>query len=36
LTPFARSLMKQFKRLQAIVEKESDDVYDSLISDDLL
>jgi molybdate transport system regulatory protein len=36
LTPFAQSLMKQFKRLQAIVEKESDEVYQNLISEDLL
>ena len=35
-TPFAQSLMKQFKRLQAIVEKESDEVYQNLISEDLL
>jgi molybdate transport system regulatory protein len=33
LTPFARSLMKQFKRLQSIVQKETDEVYDSLIND---
>jgi molybdate transport system regulatory protein len=36
LTPLAQSLMKQFKRLQAIVEKESDDVYENLISEELL
>ena len=35
LTPLARSLLKQFRRLQAIVEKESDEVYDSLIADRL-
>lgn len=35
LTPFAANLMKQFKRLHAIVEKESDDVYKSLMSDHL-
>ena len=31
LTSFAQDLMKQFKRLQAIVEKESDEVYDGLM-----
>jgi molybdate transport system regulatory protein len=36
LTPFAQGMLKQFKRLQAIVEKESDDVYQNLISDELL
>ena len=35
LTTFAENLMKQFKRLHAIVEAESDDVYNSLISDHL-
>ena len=35
LTPLARSLVKQFRRLQAIVEKESDEVYDSLMADRL-
>ena len=35
LTPFAEDLMKQFKRLQSIVEAESNDVYESLISDHL-
>jgi len=33
LTPFAENLMKQFKRLHAIVEAESDEVYNSLMSD---
>jgi molybdate transport system regulatory protein len=33
LTGFARNLMKQFRRLQAIVEAESDDVYKSLMAD---
>ena len=33
LTPFAEKLMKQFKRLYAIAEAESDDVYESLMSD---
>lgn len=33
LTPFAEDLMKRFKRLHTIVEAESDDVYESLISE---
>ena len=36
LTAFAESLMKQFKRLQAIVLRESDEVYDNLMSDYLI
>jgi molybdate transport system regulatory protein len=35
LTPFAEKLMKQFKRLHAIVAAESDEVYNSLMSDHL-
>jgi len=35
LTPFAENLMKQFKRLHTIVETESDDIYNSLMSDHL-
>jgi len=35
MTPFAKSLAKQFRRIQAIIEKESDDVYDSLMADRL-
>ena len=35
LTTFAENLMKQFKRLHAIVEAESDDVYNNLMSDQL-
>jgi len=35
LTVFARDLMKQFRRLQAIVETESDEVYRSLVADQL-
>ena len=35
LTTFAENLMKQFKRLHAIVEAESDEVYDSLMKDQL-
>lgn len=33
LTPFAKNLMKQFRRLQLIVHRESDEVYDSLMSE---
>jgi len=35
LTLHAERLMKQFKRLRTVVENESDDVYDSLMSDQL-
>ena len=35
LTTFAENLMKQFKRLQALVEAESDDVYNRLMADSL-
>jgi molybdate transport system regulatory protein len=35
LTPFGDNLLKQFKRLQTIVEAESDEVYNSLMSDHL-
>jgi molybdate transport system regulatory protein len=35
LTAFARDLMKRFKRLQAIVEKESDEVYAGLVAGQL-
>jgi molybdate transport system regulatory protein len=35
LTPFAENLMKQFKRLHTIVEAESDEVYNNLMSDHL-
>jgi molybdate transport system regulatory protein len=35
LTPFAENLMKQYKRLLAILEKESDEVYQQLMSDKL-
>lgn len=35
LTVHAERLMKQFKRLQAVIESESDDVYDSLMSNQL-
>jgi len=33
LTPLAVKLMKQFRRIQTVVEKESDDVYADLVSD---
>lgn len=33
LTPFARQLMKKYEKLQARIHHESDDVYDTLISD---
>lgn len=35
LTPYAGTLMKQQKRLHAIVAAESDDVYKSLVQDHL-
>jgi molybdate transport system regulatory protein len=35
LTPLANALVKEFRRLQAIVEKESDEVYVSLMADRL-
>ena len=35
LTVFAENLMKQFRRLQMIVLKESDEVYANLMSDHL-
>jgi molybdate transport system regulatory protein len=33
LTPLAVKLMKQYRRIQAVVEKESDDIYADLMSD---
>jgi DNA-binding transcriptional LysR family regulator len=33
LTPYAENLMKQFKRLRMIVLTESDELYDSMMSD---
>lgn len=33
LTPYARTLMKQFRRLHAIIEAESDEVYASLMQE---
>lgn len=35
ITPFAEKLMKQFKRMHAIVRKEADEVYDDLMMDSL-
>ena len=35
LTTYAEDLMKRFQRLQKLVETESDDVYDSLMSERL-
>jgi molybdate transport system regulatory protein len=35
LTPFAENLMKQYKRLLSILEKESDEVYQHLMADNL-
>lgn len=32
LTPLAKELMKQYRRIQAVVESESDDIYDDLMS----
>lgn len=33
LTPFARRMMKEFKRMRKLIESESDDVYERLIAD---
>jgi len=35
LTPFAENLMKQYRRLQSVVQAETDEVYESLITDHL-
>jgi molybdate transport system regulatory protein len=35
LTPLASQLMKQYRRIQTVVEKESDDIYADLMSDHL-
>lgn len=32
LTPFAERLMKQYRRLQSVVQNETDEVYESLIT----
>ncbi len=36
LTPFADNLMKQYRRLQLVVQAETDEVYESLITDHLI
>ncbi len=33
LTPFAENLMKQYRRLQSVVQTETDEVYERLITD---
>jgi len=35
MTPLGRTLVKEFRRLQTLVEKESDEVYASLMADRL-
>ena len=35
LTPIAENLMKQYRRLQSIVQTETDEVYENLITDHL-
>jgi len=35
LTPFAEDLMKQYRRLQTVVQAETDEVYESLITEHL-
>jgi molybdate transport system regulatory protein len=35
LTPFAENLMKQYRRLLSLVQTETDEVYESLITDHL-
>ena len=35
LTPLAQKLMKKYRRIQAVVENESDEIYDDLMSDHL-
>ena len=35
LTPFAENMMKQYRRLQSVVQAETDEVYKSLITDQL-
>ncbi len=36
LTPFAENMMKQYRRLQSVVQTETDEVYESLITDYLM
>jgi molybdate transport system regulatory protein len=33
LTPFAENLMKQYRRLQSVIRTETDEVYESLMTD---
>jgi len=33
LTPFAENLMKQYRRMQSVVQTETDEVYESLITE---
>jgi molybdate transport system regulatory protein len=35
LTPFAENLMKQYRRLLSVVQAETDEVYETLITDHL-
>lgn len=35
LTPFAENLMKQYRRMLSVVQTETDEVYESLITDHL-
>ena len=35
LTPFAENLMKQYRRLLSVVQTETDEVYETLITDHL-
>lgn len=35
LTPFARKLLKQFQRLQTVIETESDAMFDELMADSM-
>ena len=35
LTPYAEELMKQFGRIQSLVNQESDDIFETLIADHL-
>lgn len=36
LTPFAENLMKQYRRLLAVVQNETDEVYENLITGSLI
>jgi molybdate transport system regulatory protein len=35
LTPFAENLMKQYKRLLSVIQTETDEVYENMITDTL-